>query len=496
MAKLRIAFIHPDLGIGGAERLIVDAALGLQKLGHTVHIYTSHHDPGHCFDETRDGTLRVHHIVPPFPRAIKGKLHIFFAHARQLHLTAHLLSPAAPSYDVYFVDQLSTCIPFLRAFAHTRVLFYCHFPDKLLAEGAYVEGKINKGSLLKRMYRLPMDLLEETTTKQADTILANSNFTVRVFKHHMPSIRTVPRVVYPGINVSAYDAPDASEDDPDICQISSDRPTLLSLNRFEQKKNAALAINAFALLRKKLASRSEPSFKPIRLVLAGGYDPRLYDNVKTLEGLLDSARAHGLTYAVLTPSTSTVPIPAVAPTLKPDGATEKDTDIVFLLNFSSRQRSALLTAPSTLALLYTPTNEHFGIGPVEGMLCGLPVLACDSGGPTESVVDAATEAGGRTGWLRPPAPEVWAAALEEIVAMGAEERSALAARARRRARDMFGMDAMARDMESALRETVAMGPVSTNGAVWVAIVALLGGLGAVFAVLMRMVLFAVGAWAS
>ncbi len=31
--------------LGGAERLVVDAAAGLQKLGHNVKIYTSHHDP-------------------------------------------------------------------------------------------------------------------------------------------------------------------------------------------------------------------------------------------------------------------------------------------------------------------------------------------------------------------------------------------------------------------------------------------------------------------
>ena len=43
--------------VGGAERLVVDAALGLQKLGHSVDIYTSHHDPGHCFEETRDGMV-------------------------------------------------------------------------------------------------------------------------------------------------------------------------------------------------------------------------------------------------------------------------------------------------------------------------------------------------------------------------------------------------------------------------------------------------------
>ncbi len=34
MAK--IIFLHPDLGIGGAERLVVDAALALQKRGFQV----------------------------------------------------------------------------------------------------------------------------------------------------------------------------------------------------------------------------------------------------------------------------------------------------------------------------------------------------------------------------------------------------------------------------------------------------------------------------
>lgn len=54
-----MAFIHPDLGIGGAERLVVDAAIGLQSLGHEVVIYTSHHNPNHCFDETRNGQLKI-----------------------------------------------------------------------------------------------------------------------------------------------------------------------------------------------------------------------------------------------------------------------------------------------------------------------------------------------------------------------------------------------------------------------------------------------------
>jgi alpha-1,3/alpha-1,6-mannosyltransferase len=54
-AQRRIVFFHPDLGIGGAERLIVDAAVGLQEQGNKVTIFTSHCDPNHCFEEARDG---------------------------------------------------------------------------------------------------------------------------------------------------------------------------------------------------------------------------------------------------------------------------------------------------------------------------------------------------------------------------------------------------------------------------------------------------------
>jgi alpha-1,3/alpha-1,6-mannosyltransferase len=50
-----IVFVHPDLGIGGAERLVIDAAVGLQSCGHKVTILTSYRDKNHCFDEARDG---------------------------------------------------------------------------------------------------------------------------------------------------------------------------------------------------------------------------------------------------------------------------------------------------------------------------------------------------------------------------------------------------------------------------------------------------------
>ncbi|PBK65735.1 mannosyltransferase [Armillaria solidipes] len=440
---MRVAFLHPDLGIGGAERLVVDAALGLQGLGHSVDIYTSHHDPNHCFEETKDGSLSVFNVKPPVPRALKGKFHILFAHARQLHLTAHILFSSSQKYDVFFVDQLSTCIPYLRMLGKTRVVFYCHFPDKLLANGAFIEGSAmrKQGSLLKRIYRFPMDWWEEITTRQADIILANSSFTARVFKSYFPSISATPRVVYPGINITAYEA-EVDTSDPDVVAIASDRPSFISLNRFEKKKNAALAIESFAQALPSLAPRT-------RLVIAGGYDPRLEDNMLTLYSLIDLAKRHALRYNVVTPSTpNAVKIP-------PLNTTRDNPDVLFLLNFTTAQRSWLLKSLSTKALLYTPTNEHFGIVPVEAMICGLPVLACDSGGPVESVVDGPADQ--RTGWLRAPQADLWAEVLKEIDSLGEADRNAISKRAKERARRVFSMDAMALSIEEALKKAISMG---------------------------------------
>ena len=166
---------------------------------------------------------------------------------------------------------------------------------------------------------------------------------------------------------------------------------------------------------------------------------------------MNSAEANSLTYNVVVPSASRISVPTF-------DCFPTNPDVLFLLNFTTAQRSALLTARSTLALLYTPTNEHFGIGPVEGMLCGLPILATDTGGPTESVVSHPQDE--RTGWLCAADSQTWADALNEIMDLNADERQALSTRSRTRARDLFGMESMAKGLESALQSAVSKGPVS------------------------------------
>lgn len=52
------------------------------------------------------------------------------------------------SYDAVVVDQVSFALPFLRL-GGNRTIFYCHFPDKLLAG--------QRTSLPKKIYRLVID---------------------------------------------------------------------------------------------------------------------------------------------------------------------------------------------------------------------------------------------------------------------------------------------------------------------------------------------------
>lgn len=67
----------------------------------------------------------------------------------------------------------------------------------------------------------------------------------------------------------------------------------------------------------------------------------------------------------------------------------------------------LLSACS--AVLYTPQHEHFGIVPLEAMAWAKAVVACDSGGPKESVVN------GRTGLLCEPTSESFANAMAQLM---------------------------------------------------------------------------------
>lgn len=87
---VKAVFIHPDLGIGGAERLIVDCSLALQLKGHTTIIVTAHHDRSHCFSETISGECDVICVGDWLPRSIMGRCQALCASLRTEMETGYL----------------------------------------------------------------------------------------------------------------------------------------------------------------------------------------------------------------------------------------------------------------------------------------------------------------------------------------------------------------------------------------------------------------------
>lgn len=342
---VKVAFLHPDLGIGGAERLVVDAAVALQSKGHGVQLVTSHHDVSHCFQETSDGTLKVTSVGDWLPRSVFGRCYALCAYVRMIYAALYLVVFSGVEYDVIFCDQISACIPMLRLLSRAKVLFYCHFPDQLLTK---------RESTLKYLYRLPIDWLEEVSTGLAHVVVVNSKFTASVFRKTFPTLKTIePEVLYPSLVFQNFLNPV----DPPIHDLLPSFKTLfLSINRFERKKNLSLALESLAYLKTQLSS---DRFAHVHMVVAGGYDNA---NVENKEHYLELLRLVD--------------------------ELELGDKVTFLRSFSDSDKVHLLEACT--CLLYTPSNEHFGIVPIEAMFMHRPVIAVKSGGPLETIVDNGT----------------------------------------------------------------------------------------------------------
>lgn len=406
----RILFIHPDLGIGGAERLVVDAAMALKQKGCEVHILTNHHDPSHCFEETRNGQLSVQVIGDWLPRSIFQKFTAACAYFRMLYATlytAFFLS-RHQEFDVIFVDSISIGVPILKRFAHgsPKVLFYCHFPDMLMAP--------QSETVLRQWYRYPINWAEEFTTGQADVILVNSKFTRRVFKETFKTIQEMPSVLYPSLNTKYFDESIVTDADADELNLPDDAVVFLSINRYERKKNIPLALEAFKQLEQFL-SKSE--YERCHLIVAGGHDIRVLENVEHFEELNRLA-----------------------------GDLNIEKKCSFLRSPSDKFKLWLIKRCD--ALLYTPSNEHFGIVPLEAMYMRKPVIACNSGGPTETVIHDST------GFLCQPHHDDFAKAMARFVSGDRSLSTSMGEKGRKRVQQHFSFEAFADKLFHILRELV------------------------------------------
>jgi alpha-1,3/alpha-1,6-mannosyltransferase len=373
---MNVAFVHPELGLGGAERLVVDAALELAHRGHGVTIFTAAHDPARAFPETRELDVRVRGGF--LPRRIAGRGQALCTNARSSWAAA-ALATGAERFDVVVLDVVVWPIPVVRALdrRRPRIVYYCHYPDQLLAPA---------GGRLYRLYRAALDRLELPAMRAADAIVVNSRFTADA----LARLGGTAEVVYPGVDVARYAG---------LAELAGDEDTILVVSRFDERKNLPLAVEMMAQLR----ARAPEAFARLRLVIAGGFDPARPASVELVGDLRARVQALDL-----------------------DGKVE--------LCFSPPDSERLALLARSLCVVHTALGEHFGIVPIEAMAAARPVIAAADAGPLETVVD------GETGRLVPPTPAAFAGALAELAAdraraarIGRAGRAHVAARFSRRA---------------------------------------------------------------
>ncbi|CAI5443409.1 unnamed protein product [Caenorhabditis angaria] len=366
---MKITILHPDLGIGGAERLIVDAAVALKQKGHHVRIVTNHYDPNHAFSETRD--LEITTCFSWIPRSIFGRFFALFAYLKMMLAAFFIVFGSHNDSDFILSDTVSASQFILRKFGkrNLKLAFYCHFPDMLLTK---------RETKLKRVYRSLIDGFEEYTTSLADVIFVNSEFTAGVVRETFKTLQNRQlHVLYPSLNTKFFDSIGSLEKSEIGIPTENSEIIFTSLNRFERKKCVEMALNAFDELRNHC---SYEEFDKCHLVIAGGYDKKNQENIDYFEELRTISEYKGL---------------------------ENDLRVTFLKSPSDDVKVNLIR--QSYATLYTPDREHFGIVPVESMYLGTPVIAVNTGGPCESIAD------GKTGFLVAQTKEEFAAKMLKLI---------------------------------------------------------------------------------
>jgi alpha-1,3/alpha-1,6-mannosyltransferase len=299
--------------------------------------------------------------------------------------------------DIVFTDQVSSVNLAVRFFrlAHKKLVFYCHYPDVLLC--------VDRSDKLKQMYRLPFDMLERYTTGMCDILLVNSQFTAKTLRGTFDNVRRKVHVLYPPIDTTAVKEADIAA----LGEVVQTNRFFLSVNRYERKKDLPLVIEAFADFI-RVTKR-----KDCKLVLAGGYDPRLAENVEHYTEIETLITSLGLS-----------------------------KHVILLKNISDALRSALLTKAE--AIVYSPQFEHFGIVPCEAMALGTPVIAWNNGGPKESVLN------NKTGWLCNERSE-FGKALVAVVNRDDKTRNEMAKHCKDRVNKNFSLSAFSRTLASLIK---------------------------------------------
>lgn len=339
MKKLRIAVWH-NVPSGGARRLLHGHVRGLLQRGHSVALWRP---PTSDESYLPLASLVTEHVVPlnwpagePVRSLARPGALARLLRAVERHCQQCAREMDAGSFDVVYAAacQLVGAPPLAR-FLRTPSVVYLNEPRRTLYEAlprlpwAALPWPSSPLAIARdeaRVHALRILVREEQRNAAAfDAILTNSLYSRESL---LRAYGLEARVCYPGVDTTLFVDQDKQRED-----------FVIGVGAFAPEKNIETVITALASL---------PAPRPRLVWVGNAAAPRYFD------ALREQAVSAGVVYE---------------PRLK-----ITDDELVDLLN-----RAALM--------VYAPRLEPFGLAPLEGNACALPVVAVAEGGVRETVVD-------------------------------------------------------------------------------------------------------------
>jgi glycosyltransferase involved in cell wall biosynthesis len=410
--RLKIAVFH--LGFfysGGGEKLVLEEIRGLRALGHQVTCFAPYVDRNGCYPEIPE-MAEIRRLLPGPPRwlPMRDPLWIILS-----CLLIPLKAPSFRGFDILMgANQPGPWLAFvLSKILRKPYVIYLAQPLRILhprtvdlENGLRIrEGDARFLSVVTRVAGRLIDLLDRLSVRSASMVFCNGTHVSR----WISSVYGVTTVDCPG---GCHPIPEPELVDLDrlsgaiqINEATINKPYMLISNRHSPMKRFEYGLWALKRVQKRLPGLS--------LVVTGQettYTSQLRYLAESL-GLTDRVHFVGL-------------------------VSEPE-----LLNLYK----------NAAVYLYPSPEEDFGMGIVEAMAAGAPVVAWRNGGPTVTVRD------GETGFLiKPYDTEEFANRIVELVT-NPSLAAMLGRSAAQRARALFSYDRHIRLLERGMVRVLAAG---------------------------------------
>lgn len=364
---LRIAFFHPCCGAGGGGERVMWRALATLQSQHPDCEYFVYTGDSFTCSELLERVQRAFEITLTRPiclihlrchTLVEARWYPFFT------MLGQSLGSIVLALEAFFrgcrphllIDTMgySFTYPVFKIMQTCHVLSYTHYPTisvdmlqhvtsgrQLFNNRSFIANNLCLTRCKQVYYRLFAQIYG-IAGRFADCVMVNSSWT----KGHIDQLWQIPQrthLLYPPCDVRAFAS--LQLDHP-----NRNRLHILSVAQFRPEKNHRLQLQIFAELLQRLPDRQRAR---CRLTLVGSV--RNQDDENRVNELKKLAKTLQI-----------------------------DQQVDFRLNLEFGQLLKLMQENGVG--LHTMVNEHFGIGIVECMAAGLLMVAHESGGPLQDIV--------------------------------------------------------------------------------------------------------------